>query len=40
MFDGVYVSKEIWDALTDRYLYIDENGKNRFEMKLNGMLFI
>lgn len=26
LFDGVNVSKEIWDALTERYLYIDENG--------------
>lgn len=26
LFDGVNVSKEIWDALTERYLYTDEKG--------------
>lgn len=26
LFDGVNISKEIWDALTERYLYIDEKG--------------
>ena len=38
LFDGVNVSKEVWDALTARYLYIDGNGieqiKNEIEWNM------
>lgn len=34
MFDGVNVSKEIWDALTERYLYTDEKGIEQIQNQI------